>query len=53
VKIIHEDGWVLIRPSGTELIFRIFAEAKTEERAKKLGSEGVDMVQDIIRKMES
>ena len=44
VKIWYEDGWVLIRPSGTEPIFRIFAEAKKQERAEELMQEGLNMV---------
>jgi phosphomannomutase/phosphoglucomutase len=44
VKIWYEDGWVLIRPSGTEPIFRIFAEAKTQKRAEELMQEGLSMV---------
>lgn len=44
VKIWYEDGWVLIRPSGTEPIFRIFAEAKKQERAEELLQEGLNMV---------
>jgi phosphomannomutase/phosphoglucomutase len=44
VKIWYEDGWVLIRPSGTEPIFRIFAEAKKQERAEELMQEGLQMV---------
>ncbi len=36
VKIFLEDGWVLVRPSGTEPIFRVFTEAKTPERAESL-----------------
>jgi phosphomannomutase/phosphoglucomutase len=40
VKVHYDDGWVLVRPSGTEPIFRIFAEAKTEEAAKALAGEG-------------
>ena len=40
VKVHFDDGWVLVRPSGTEPIFRIFAEARTEERAKALAGEG-------------
>jgi phosphomannomutase/phosphoglucomutase len=43
-KIWYEDGWVLIRPSGTEPIFRIFAEAKTQKRAEELMQEGLSMV---------
>ncbi len=33
VKLYLEDGWVLVRPSGTEPIFRVQAEASTEEVA--------------------
>ncbi|HIH94249.1 TPA: phosphoglucosamine mutase [Methanosarcina acetivorans] len=44
VKIWYEDGWVLIRPSGTEPIFRIYAEAKKQDRAKELMQEGLNMV---------
>ncbi len=44
IKIWYEDGWVLIRPSGTEPIFRVFAEAKNQERAEELMQEGLDLV---------
>ncbi len=44
VKIWYDDGWVLIRPSGTEPIIRIFAESKTKERADSLMNEGVELV---------
>lgn len=44
VKIWYEDGWVLIRPSGTEPIFRVFAEAKNQERAEELMQEGLSIV---------
>lgn len=36
-KFYLEDGsWVLIRPSGTEPIFRLYAESDTLEHAKEL-----------------
>ena len=44
VKIWYEDGWVLIRPSGTEPIFRVFAEAKKQEKAEELMQEGLNIV---------
>lgn len=39
LKILFEDGWVLIRPSGTEPIFRIYSESKNAEVAKKRGED--------------
>lgn len=36
VKLLEEDGWILLRPSNTEPIIRISAEAKTEEKLEKL-----------------
>jgi phosphomannomutase/phosphoglucomutase len=44
VKILTEEGWVIIRPSGTEPIFRCFAEAKTDEDAKKMAQWGISLV---------
>ncbi|MFZ2498081.1 phosphoglucosamine mutase [Methanosarcina sp.] len=44
IKIRYEDGWVLVRPSGTEPIFRIFAEAKKQGRAEELMQEGLKIV---------
>ncbi len=36
VRINFEDSWVIARASGTENYVRIFAEAKTDEKAKEL-----------------
>jgi phosphomannomutase/phosphoglucomutase len=53
VKIwFSNDSWVLIRPSGTEPIYRLFAEAKTEEQAKKLVSEYKTKIKAFIKKAE-
>jgi alpha-D-glucose phosphate-specific phosphoglucomutase len=36
-KFILENGsWVLVRPSGTEALFRIYAEAETEDELEKI-----------------
>jgi phosphomannomutase/phosphoglucomutase len=44
VKILERDGAVLVRPSGTEPIFRVYAEGKTPERAEALAAEGLELV---------
>ncbi len=44
VKIHESDGWVLVRPSGTEPLFRVYAEARTPERAESLAKEGLDLI---------
>src|SRR5205809_427067 len=44
VKILETDGAVLVRPSGTEPIFRVYAEAKTPARADALAEEGVSWI---------
>ena len=48
LKIHYDDGWVLVRPSGTEPIFRIYAEAKSEERARSLAAKGESLLRDAM-----
>jgi len=36
IKLGDETGWVLLRPSNTEPIIRVTAEAKTEEKLREL-----------------
>ena len=36
VKLLGESGWVLLRPSNTEPIIRVTAEAKTEKELREL-----------------
>ncbi len=36
VKVISNDFWLLVRPSGTEPLLRIMLEARTEDKAKEL-----------------
>jgi phosphoglucosamine mutase len=47
-KLNFEDGWVLIRPSGTEPKIRITAEAKTSERANLLYNQCMKIVQQCL-----
>ncbi len=48
VKILMEGSWVLVRPSGTEPIYRIFAEAETPEKAKTLAQDNKKAIMDVI-----
>jgi phosphomannomutase/phosphoglucomutase len=48
VKILESDGAVLVRPSGTEPIFRVYAEAKTPSRADALAEEGVALIKKAL-----
>jgi len=40
-RLDYGDGWVLARPSGTEPVVRVYAEARTPERAEELAGEMV------------
>jgi phosphoglucomutase len=45
VKLILEDGsWLLLRPSGTEPVVRLYAEASTEPQLEALIAEGKALI---------
>jgi len=48
VKAFFSDGWLLILPSGTEPICRVFAESANERRAQELLERGVAIVRDCV-----
>ena len=49
VKVWFGDGSsILVRPSGTEPVYRLYAEGRTEERPKELVEEFRGMLQEII-----
>ena len=45
VKFRFDDGWLMFRPSGTEPVLRIYAEASSQARAERLVAAGVEMVE--------
>ncbi len=47
IKIrMGKHRWLLIRPSGTEPVFRVFAQSAQRKDAEALASEGVRIIQD-------
>jgi phosphoglucosamine mutase len=44
-RLNFSDGWLLVRPSGTEPKIRITAEAKTSGRLEKLYREGIGAIE--------
>jgi phosphomannomutase/phosphoglucomutase len=50
VKIWQDDrSWILIRPSGTEPVFRLFAEARSPDRAGQLVSTYRRIVEELAK----
>lgn len=49
VKIFSGRSWVLVRPSGTEPIFRVFSEAPTPEKAAALAEAYRKKVEALVR----
>ncbi len=48
IKIIHEDHWILVRPSGTEPILRVTVETKSDSQCEKLLKDNINWVKEII-----
>jgi phosphomannomutase / phosphoglucomutase len=51
LKAYLPGGWVLLRPSGTEPIFRISAEAKEPARARALADLGLERVRRALAEL--
>jgi len=49
LRIDFPDGWLLLRPSGTEPIFRCFSEATSLERAQELSEMGINKLKETLR----
>lgn len=46
--LLADDSWLLIRPSGTEPVLRIYAEARTQEAVQQLLRAGVELAERYI-----
>jgi phosphomannomutase / phosphoglucomutase len=51
LKIFMQGGWVLMRPSGTEPIFRVYVEAKERHHAEQVANNYKNMVASILQRV--
>jgi len=49
IKLSFEDGWLLVRASGTEPKIRLTAEAKSEVRVHQIYNSGIMAIRDCIK----
>ncbi|ELZ03155.1 phosphoglucosamine mutase [Natrialba chahannaoensis JCM 10990] len=48
-KLLLDDGsWLLVRPSGTEPVLRVYAEAETDDRVATLLDAGESLVEPLV-----
>jgi len=48
VKLYMDDGsWLLMRPSGTEPVVRVYLEARSKKRLKELGQDAINLEKSI------
>ena len=46
--IMADDSWLLIRPSGTEPVLRVYAEGRTSEMVKALMAYGQNVAESVV-----
>ncbi|MEM0185487.1 MAG: phosphoglucosamine mutase, partial [Thermoplasmata archaeon] len=51
IKIIEGKSWVLIRPSGTEPLIRIYSEANDKNTAQKVFMEYKNLIESLIKEI--
>jgi phosphoglucosamine mutase len=51
VRLALEDGWILVRASGTEPVLRLTVEGETPRKAREIMKKGVAVVQELIEEV--
>ena len=49
--ILADNSWLLIRPSGTEPVLRVYAEAHSPQQVQALLTEGGALAKDVLAGM--
>jgi phosphomannomutase/phosphoglucomutase len=50
LKLYYPDGsWILVRPSGTEPIFRLYAEADTPQKVESLMRDNKRLIEETVK----
>ena len=52
VKVIGDDYWFLVRPSGTEPLLRVMVEAKDKRKAEELAQQLVKIAKEVASRHE-
>ena len=50
VKVSFEDGWGMLRPSNTQPLTRLFAEARTQDRLDELVDEFTNLFEEMLER---
>jgi phosphomannomutase/phosphoglucomutase len=54
IKLVYDDrSWILFRPSGTEPIYRIYAEAKSQDRVEELIEEHSALIESVVDSLKN
>lgn len=51
--VFTDDSWILIRPSGTEPLFRLYAEANSHLKVDKLVSENKRLIEETVKTLSA
>jgi len=51
--VFPDESWILVRPSGTEPIFRLYAEAETQPRVDKLVAENKRLIEETVKELSA
>jgi phosphomannomutase len=51
--IFPDESWILVRPSGTEPIFRLYAEAENQLCVDKLVAENKKLIEETVKQLSA